>query len=113
MKGGEPGCWKPADPPKDPHYTMPEGVITSKIEDDGSSKWYWVTTCGDEAKEDYDTTTDAYADLVKHCADCRERRDDCWKTPVEHTLASIPNKAVPEPGAEEKRIGDDLFIREG
>ena len=78
-KGGEPGCWKPADPPKNPHYTVPEGVITSKIEDDGSSKWYWVTTCGDEAKEDYDTTTDAYADLVKHCVDCNERKDDCWK----------------------------------
>jgi hypothetical protein len=25
-KGGEPGCWKPADPPKDPHYMVPEGV---------------------------------------------------------------------------------------
>ena len=108
-KGGEPGCRKPADPPKDPHYTMPEGVIKSRIE----GRWYRVAACGDEAKEDYDTTTNAYADLVKHCADCRERKDDCWKTPVEHTPASIPNKAVPKPAAEEKRIGDDLFIREG
>jgi hypothetical protein len=93
---------------------VPEGVITSKIEDDGSSKWYWVTTCGDECEEDYDSKEGAYADLINHCANiCRERKDDCWKSPVEHTPASIPNKAGPKPAAEEKRIGDDLFIREG
>lgn len=37
-KSGEPGCWKPADPPKDPHYTVPEGVIKSRIE----GRWYRV-----------------------------------------------------------------------
>ena len=56
--------------------------------------------CGDECEEDYDSKEGAYADLVKHCADCRERRGRCWMS----LIAPVPPKVVSgaAPGVKDK-----------